>query len=67
MLMFLLAGMAGAGVTEMWAVPQLPEPGLAWKNVTVDGKKTAVYSIFRDSRGIVFIFELSIIARTSDC
>lgn len=54
MLMFLLAGMAGAGVTEMWAVPQLPEPGLAWKNVTVDGKKTAVYSIFRDSRGIMW-------------
>lgn len=38
-----------------YAVPRLPEPGLVWKNVTVDGKKTAVYCIYRDSRGIMWI------------
>lgn len=37
------------------AVPRLPESELTWKNVTVGGKKTAVFSICRDSRGIMWI------------
>lgn len=37
------------------AAPQLPEPGLSWKNVTVDGKKTAVFCIFKDSRDIIWL------------
>lgn len=37
------------------AVPQLPESELAWKNVAVDGKKTAVFCIFRDSHGIMWV------------
>ena len=40
---------------RVWAVPQLPEPELAWKNVTVDGKKTAVFCMFRDSHGIMWV------------
>lgn len=40
---------------EAGAVPQLPEPELTWKNVTVDGKKTAVFCMFRDSRGIMWV------------
>lgn len=35
--------------------PQLPEPELAWKNVSAGGRKTAVFSIFKDSRGIAWI------------
>lgn len=45
----------GCGTPYTYAVPRLPEPGLVWKNVTVDGKKTAVYCIYRDSRGIMWI------------
>lgn len=41
-------------MTEVRAMPQLPEPELAWKNVTVDGKKTAVFCMFRDSHGIMW-------------
>lgn len=37
------------------AAPQLPEPELSWKNVTVDGKKTAVFCIFKDSRGLMWL------------
>lgn len=33
----------------------LPEPELTWKNVTVDGKKTAVFCMFRDSQGIMWV------------
>lgn len=40
---------------EVCAVPQLPEPELTWKNVTVDGKKTAVFCLLRDSRGIIWV------------
>lgn len=36
------------------ALPQLPEPELQWKNVTVAGKKTAVFCMFRDSLGIMW-------------
>ena len=39
---------------EAGAVPLLPESELTWKNVTVDGKKTAVFCMFRDSRGIMW-------------
>lgn len=52
----LLALIAVAGVSPRgWCAPQLPEPELSWKNVTVEGKKTAVFCIFRDSRGIVWL------------
>lgn len=37
------------------SAPQLPEPELSWKNVTVDGKKTAVFCIFKDSRGLMWL------------
>lgn len=40
---------------ELRAIPQLPESELTWKNITVDGKKTAVFCMFRDSRGIMWI------------
>lgn len=43
------------GITEIHAFPRLPESELTWKNVTVEGKKTAVYCIYRDSRGIMWI------------
>lgn len=37
------------------SVPQLPEPELSWKNVIVDNKKTSVFCLFRDSRGIMWL------------
>lgn len=37
------------------SAPQLPEPELSWKNVMVDSKKTAVFCIFRDSRGLMWL------------
>lgn len=40
---------------EVNAVPQLPESELAWKNIAVDGKKMAVFCIYTDSRGIVWV------------
>lgn len=40
---------------EVRAIPQLPESDLTWKNVTVDEKKTAVFCMYRDSRGIMWI------------
>ena len=48
--MFLLSG-----ATNAEAAPQLPEPDLTWRNVTIDGKKTAVYCMIRDRRGIMWI------------
>lgn len=38
-----------------YAVPRLPEPEFAWKNVEVDGRKTVVFSLYRDSRGIMWV------------
>lgn len=43
------------GTLSTAAQPQLPESELSWKNVTVDGKKIAVFCIFKDSRGIVWL------------
>ena len=40
--------------TEVRAVPQLPESDLTWKNVTVGEKKTTVFCMYRDSRGIMW-------------
>lgn len=37
------------------SAPQLPEPELSWKNVAVDNKKTAVFCIFKDSRGLMWL------------
>lgn len=34
---------------------QLPESDLSWKNVVVDGKKTAVFCMFKDSHGIMWL------------
>lgn len=54
LLFFVMTVMSGT-VTDLNAVPQLPEPALSWKNVTIEGKKTAVYSMIRDKRGIMWI------------
>ncbi len=35
--------------------PQLPESDLSWKNVVVDGKKTAVFCLYKDSHGIMWL------------
>ena len=40
-LMFFVMALLSGAFMRVWAVPQLPEPELAWKNVTIDGKKTA--------------------------
>lgn len=40
---------------KAFSAPQLPESEFSWKNVAVDGKKTAVFCIFRDSRGIMWL------------
>ncbi len=53
-ILFVMAVMTSL-VMKVGAVPQLPEPELTWKNVTVDGKKTAVFCIFRDTHGIMWI------------
>ncbi len=37
------------------SAPQLPEPELSWKNVAVESKKTAVFCLFRDSRGLMWL------------
>lgn len=37
------------------SMPQLPESDLSWKNVTVDSKKTAVFCLFRDSHGLMWL------------
>ena len=50
----IILAMIGPG-WKAFSAPQLPEPEFSWKNVTVDGKKTAVFCIFRDSRGIMWL------------
>ncbi len=37
------------------AQPQLPQAELSWRNVEVGGRKSAVFSIFRDSRGLMWL------------
>lgn len=37
------------------SAPQLPEAELSWKNIAVESKKTAVFCLFRDSRGIMWL------------
>lgn len=54
-LMFFVMALLSGAFMRVWAVPQLPEPELAWKNVTIDGKKTAVFCMFRDSHGIMWV------------
>lgn len=54
-IIFLVMFMTSSIVMAGRPVPQLPEPELAWKNVTVDGKKTAVFCMFRDSHGIMWV------------
>lgn len=51
----LIVAIMSAFASEIKAVPQFPEPELIWKNVTVDGKKTAVFCMHRDSRGIMWL------------
>lgn len=52
--LFVITLLSGA-FTKVGAVPQLSEPELTWKNVAVDGKKTAVFCMYRDSHGIMWI------------
>lgn len=52
--LFVMTLLSGAFM-RVGAVPQLTEPELTWKNVIVDGKKTAVFCMFRDSHGIMWI------------
>lgn len=52
-LFILILAMATAVAVQ--SMPQLPETDLTWKNVSVDGKKLAVFNIFRDSRGIMWL------------
>lgn len=37
------------------AVALLPGSDLAWKNISVNGKKTTVFCIYKDSRGLVWL------------
>ncbi len=53
--LFLVSAALWGSVLTAGAVAQLPEPDLAWKNVTVDGKKTAVFCMYRDSRGVMWL------------
>ena len=50
----LIVMLMGCATVDVYAVPRLPEQELAWKNLTVDGKKTAVYCMYRDSGGIMW-------------
>lgn len=43
------------GLIPALAAPQLPDSEPEWKNVAVDGRKTAVFCIYTDSRGLVWI------------
>lgn len=43
-----------AAVTAV-AAPQLPKAGLDWKNIGVGTRKTAVFDIFRDHRGLMWL------------
>lgn len=40
---------------ESFSASQLPVFDLSWKNIVVDGKKTAVYCLFKDSHGIMWL------------
>ncbi len=51
-LLFILAVNA---TFQLHSAPQLPESEPAWKNVSVNGRKTAVFTLFRDSRGIMWL------------
>ena len=51
---FLIMTVMSSIGTEVRAVPQLPESDLTWKNVTVGEKKTTVFCMYRDSRGIMW-------------
>lgn len=53
MLLFLV--IAITSVLRPCAAPMLPQSDLDWKNVSIDGKKTTVFTIFTDSRGIAWI------------
>ncbi|MDE6610257.1 MAG: hypothetical protein K2K33_06855, partial [Muribaculaceae bacterium] len=44
-----------AAVHNGYSTPRLPETELSWKNITVDGKKTAIFCLFMDSRGIMWL------------
>ncbi|MBD5229148.1 MAG: response regulator [Bacteroidales bacterium] len=37
------------------AVSRLPESALEWKNISVDGRKKAVFCLYRDSCGVVWL------------
>lgn len=37
------------------AATQLPDSDLAWRNIAVDGKKQAVFCLYADSRGLVWL------------
>lgn len=43
------------GQIQVSAAPQMPEPELSWRNVTVDSRKTAVFCLFMDSRGVMWL------------
>ena len=50
-LLFLLPFMS----LKAHTAPQLPEPDLAWKNISVGGKTVTVFCMFRDSRGLMWM------------
>lgn len=54
LILLIMAIMSGADM-GVKAVSNLPESEFTWKNVKVDGKKTAVFCMYRDSRGIMWI------------
>ena len=53
--LFVMSLLLGGFFMKVGAVPQLPKSELTWKNVTVGGKKTAVFCMFRDSHGIMWV------------
>lgn len=55
LLFTLLIFIFSVGQLPAHGVLQLPDSDLSWKNVTVNGKKRAVFCIFRDSRDIVWL------------
>lgn len=54
LLALVVAALGGVSM-EAGAASRLPESELTWKNVTVGGKKTAVFCMYRDSRGIMWM------------
>ena len=40
---------------QVYAAPQLPCSDLSWNNVMVNGKKTAVYCMLKDRRGMMWL------------